>query len=122
VSLSKELKQVFEQFISSNVSKDSLRNLASEVGSDDIEALIDAVNILDDPSEYCQDDYDEKTVAGFFLFIDFISALIINLGAPAIEVASKYSSSKHPYVPWVAKYASEPRFHGEILEKFSDIF
>lgn len=122
MSLSEELNQAFDQFVSCDLSKDFLRGIVANVGELDVDALIDSVDRLGDPSEYCDDDYDDKTVAGFFLYIDFISALIINLGEPAIKLASRYAGSKHPFVPWVVKYAVDPRFHADIMKKFSDIF
>lgn len=122
MNLSEELKDAFDQFISSKVSKDFLRSIVAKVDERDVDILVEAVERLDDPSEYCQDDYDDKAVTGFFLYIDFISALLINLGQPATKLLSKYAGSKHPYVPWVIKYAGDPRFHNDIMEKFSDVF
>lgn len=122
MSLSDELKQAFDQFISGDPSNDFLRGIVANVRVEDVDSLIDSVNRLGDPSEYCEDDYDDKTVAGFFLYIDFISALVINLGEPAIKSASKYSDSRHPFVPWIAKYTGDTRFHGDIMAKFTDIF
>lgn len=122
VSLSEELKQAFDQFISGDISKDFLRGIVASVGDEDIDALIDAVDRLGDPSEYCEGDYDDIAVAGFFLYIDFISALVINLGESAIELTSKYGGSKHPFVPWIVKYTGDTRFHGDIMAKFNDIF
>lgn len=122
MNLSEELKDAFDQFVSSQISKDFLRSIVAKVDDRDVDILVEAVERLDDPSEYCQDDYDDKTVTGFFLYIDFISALLINLGEPAIKLASKYAGSKHPYVPWVIKYVGDSRFHNDIMEKFNDIF
>lgn len=122
MNLSEELKDAFDQFISSKISKDFLRSIVAKVDERDVDILVEAVERLDDPSEYCQDDYDDKTVTGFFLYIDFISALLINLGRPATKLLSKYAGSKHPYVPWVIKYAGDSRFHNDIMEKFSDVF
>ena len=116
------MKDAFDQFISSKISKDFLRSIVAKVDERDVDVLVEAVERLDDPSEYCQDDYDDKTVTGFFLYIDFISALLINLGQPATKLLSKYAGSKHPYVPWVIKYAGDSRFLNDIMEKFSDVF
>ena len=122
MSLPENLKKSFDQFISDDLSKDFLRGIVAEVGAGDVDVLIESIEQLDDPSEYCAGDHDNKTVAGFFLYIDFISALIINLGEPAIKLTLKYVNSKHPFVPWVVKYAGDSRFHDEIMEKFNDIF
>lgn len=122
MSLSEELKQAFDQFVSCDLSNDFLRGIVAKVGERDVDALVESVDRLGDPSEYCDDDYDDKTVAGFFLYIDFISALIINLGDPAIKLTSRYAGSKHPFVPWVVKYGGDPRFHADIMKKFSDVF
>lgn len=121
MSLSEELKQAFDQFISGDLSKDFLRRIVANIGEEDVDALIDSVDRLGDPSEYCQNDYDDKTVAGFFLYIEFISALIIKQGSSAIKLASKYANSKHPFVPWVVKYSGDNRFHADIMAKFDDI-
>ena len=99
MNLSEDLNKVFDQFVSSQISKDLLRGIVSKVDERDVDILIEAVERLDDPSEYCEDDYDDKPITGFFLYIDFISALLINLGEPAIKLVSKYVGSKHPYVP-----------------------
>lgn len=122
MNLDEELKQTFSQFLSGEQSETNLRRLVENVDESDVETLINAVDQLEDPSEYCKDDYDNKTVTGFFLFIDFISALIINLGETAIKSVSRYDNSGHPYVPWVVKYVGEPRFHDEIMAKFDTVF
>lgn len=122
MNLSEDLSEAFAQFVSAKISKDFLRSIVTNVGERDVDTLIEAIERLDDPSEYCEDDYDDKPVTGFFLYIDFISALLINLGDPAIQLASKYASSKHPYVPWVVKYTGDSRFHNEIMAKFNDVF
>lgn len=122
MNLSEELKDAFNQFISSKISKEFLRSIVAKVDERDVDILVEAVERLDDPGEYCQDDYDDKTVTGFFLYIDFIGALLINLGQPATKLLSKYAGSKHPYVPWVINYAGDSRFHNDIMEKFSDVF
>lgn len=122
MNLNAMLDSAFEQFISNAVSEDLLRSIKSSVTSTDVDTLIRKVESLDDPSAYCKNDLDSKTPAGFFLFLDFISALIINLGNSAILEANKYSNSKHHFVPWVVKYASDERFHNQIISKFSRIF
>lgn len=122
MSLSGDLTEAFDRFLASTISKDLLRSIVARVGVHDVDTLIASIERLGDPGEYCKDDRDNKTVAGFFLYIDFISALLINLGDPAIQLASRYAGAKHPYVPWVVKYAGDGRFHGDILAKFDDVF
>lgn len=122
MSLKAKLNMAFEQFISNKVSDDLLRRIKDSVTSADIDVLMKKVESLDDPSVYCKNDLDSKTPAGFFLFIDFISALIINLGDSKIQEANNYSNIKHPFVPWVIKFANDERFHNEIMSKFSRIF
>ena len=122
MSLEVKLNMVFEQFISNKVSDDLLRRIKDSVTSADIDVLMKKVESLDDPSAYCKNDLDSKTPAGFFLFIDFISALIINLGDSTIQEANNYSNIKHPFVPWVIKFVNDERFHNEIMSKFSRIF
>ncbi|MHC9511984.1 hypothetical protein [Kangiella sp. M94] len=122
MNLDEELEQTFSQFLSGDQSETNLRRLVDNIDESDFETLINAVQELEDPSEYCKDDYDNNTVTGFFLFIDFISAVIINLGEGSIESVSRYDNSSHPYVPWVVKYVREPRFHDEIMAKFDKIF
>lgn len=122
MSLSENLNEAFDQFISSRTSSDFLRSIAEGLDEGDVEVLIEAVARLNDPSEYCKNDYDNATVTGFFLYIDFVSALLISLGEPAIKRAAAYADSRHPYVPWMIKYAEDPRFHADIKAKFSDVF
>ena len=122
MSLIAELDMAFEQFISNTVSDDLLRKIKDSITSADIDVLMRKIESLDDPSAYCKNDFDSKTPTGFFLFIDFISALIINLGDSTIQEATKYSNIKHPFVPWVIKYANDERFHTELMSKFSTIF
>jgi len=105
------------QFISNTVTDELLKSIKSSVTSADVDTLIAKVESLDDPSAYCKNDLDSKTPAGFFLFLDFISALIINLGSSAIQETEKYSNSKHHFVRWVVKYASDERFHNEIISE-----
>ena len=122
MSLNEKLDMAFEQFISNTVSDALLGRIKDSVTSADIDILMRKVESLDDPSAYCKNDFDHKTPTGFFLFIDFISALIINLGDSMIQEANNYSNIKHPFVPWIIKYANDERFHNEIMSKFSRIF
>lgn len=122
MNLNAKLDSAFKQFLSNSVSDDLLRSITRSVTSTDVNILIREVESLDDPSAYCKNDLDSETPAGFFLYLDFISALIINLGDSAILEANKYSNSKHHFVKWVVKYASDERFHNEIISKFSRIF
>jgi hypothetical protein len=80
------------------------------------------VESLDDPSAYCKNDFDSETPVGFFLFIDFISALVINLGSQAAEETNKFNDTSNHYIHWVIKYANDDRFHDEIMSKFSSLF
>ncbi|WPL16842.1 hypothetical protein Thiowin_01818 [Thiorhodovibrio winogradskyi] len=122
MNLNEMLDLAFEQFISNTLTEELLKSIKSSVTSADVDTLIIKIESLDDPSAYCKNDLDSKTPAGFFLFLDFISALIINFGHSAIQETDKYSNSKHPFVPWVVKYASDERFHNEIISKFSNLF
>lgn len=122
MSLNEKLDMAFEQFISNTVSDDLLKLIKDSVKSADVDTLMRKVESLDDPSAYCKDDFDSETPAGFFLFIDFVSALIINLGAPAIEETKKFGNTNHHFLPWVIKYADDDRFHHEIMSKFSALF
>jgi hypothetical protein len=122
MNLNEMLDLAFEQFLSHRVTDELLESIKSSVTSADVDTLILKVESLDDPSAYCKNDLDSKTPAGFCLFLDFISALIINLGDAAIQETDKYSNSKHRFVPWVVKYASDERFHNEIISRFSNLF
>jgi len=122
MTLEARLNRAFEQFLSNTVEIDLLRSIRDSTGPADIGTLIDAVASLNDPSEYCAHDLDSATVTGFFLFIDFISALIIHLGDPAIQATNAYQGIRHPFVPWVIKFANDERFHVELLTKFDDVF
>jgi hypothetical protein len=122
MNLNEMLDLAFEQFISNTVTDELLRSIKNSVTSTDVDTMIKKVESLDDPSAYCKNDLDSKAPAGFFLFLDFISALIINMGNSAIQETDKYSNSKHHFVPWIVKYSSDERFHNEIISKFSDLF
>ena len=122
MGLNEKLDAVFAQFISNTVSNDLLKLIRDSVTAADVDTLMRKVESLDDPSAYCNNDFDSETPAGFFRFIDFISALIINLGAPAIEEMKKFGNTSHHFLPWVIKYADDSRFHPEIMSKFSVLF
>lgn len=122
MNLKEYLDTAFNQFITNEVSNDLLKSIKETVTVDDINALIGSVESLGDPSEYCKNDYDDKTPAGFFLYIDFISALIIYLGDPATQEAINFRDTKHPFVKWVVTYVEDERFHKEIASKFSEVF
>lgn len=96
MNLNEMLDLAFEQFISNTVTDELLGSIKGSVTSKDVDTLIKKVESLDDPSAYCKDDLDRDTPAGFFLFLDFISVLIINLGNSARQETYKYSNSKHP--------------------------
>ena len=118
----KNLELVFTQFLSNSVSEELLKETRQCVQPADVSILMTMVESLDDPSAYCKSDMDQKTVSGFFLFIDFVSALIINMGDPAVHEIRKYASSTHPFVPWVVKYCTDDRFKNEIMSKFTSVF
>jgi len=122
MAITEQLQQAFQQFISNQVSQDLLREIVCAVSLDDVDSLMASVEDLDDPDEYCESDYDDRTITGYFLFIDFISALIIHLGDSAIAKASSYADAAHPYTPWIARYTGDVRFHAEIMAKFEDAF
>lgn len=122
MNMNEYLDTAFNQFITNEVSNDLLKSIKETVTVDDINTLIGSVESLGDPSEYFSNDYDDKTPAGFFLYIDFISALIINLGDPASQQAIKFRNTNHPFVKWVVKYVEDKRFHNEITSKFSEVF
>lgn len=106
----KKLELLLTHFLSNSVSGDLLREIRQCVEPADVSILMAMVESLEDPSAYCKNDTDQKTVSGFFLFIDFVSALIINMGAPAVQEIKKYATSTHPFVPWVVKYCTDDRF------------
>lgn len=121
MDIQEKLREIFLQFIFDKVSKKLLSSIVKSVNLNDLDILLMSVESLDDPSSYCKNHYDSKTVKGFFLYLDFISALIINLGEDAIERITKYKNSKHPFIPWVVKYVEDERFHAQIMSKFKDI-
>ncbi|MDJ0828590.1 MAG: hypothetical protein QNI92_01995 [Desulfobacterales bacterium] len=116
------LDQMFSDFIAGNIPLDLIKDLKDKVEPADVNLLMQKIDSLKDPSEYCKNDFDDQTVKGFFLFIDAVSALIINLGEPALPQMGDHSGSSHPFVPWVVKYVQDDRFHTEILQKFDGIF
>ena len=120
--LEQRLRLAFKQFLSNSVSGDLLKLIKDSIKPADVEMLIRIIESLKDPSVYCKNDDDRETVSGFFLFIDFVSALLINLGDSAIQELNSYRNTKHPFVPWVIKYVNDKRFHDEIMSKFSEIF
>jgi len=122
MNVSEKLDQMFSEFISGGMPLKIIKELKDSITPDDVDLLMEKVIALKDPSEYCKNDYDDKTVTGFFLFIDAVSALIINLGYARISKTKKYEQSSHPFVPWVVKYAQDARFHKEILNKFDNLF
>ena len=121
MNLSEKLDIAFQQFISHEVSNDFLRQIRNQVSEDDVDALVGSVESLGDPSEYCKDDFDEMTPAGFFLYVDFVSALIIDLGTNAIQQVGRYSDTNHHFVKWVVKFVQDERFHNEIVAKFAAV-
>ncbi|BCU05588.1 hypothetical protein [Allochromatium tepidum] len=122
MSTEDRLNMAFRQFLSSSVSDELLRLIKDSIGPEDVDTLMQAVLSLNDPSEYCKHDLDSETVSGFFLFLDFISALIIQLGDQAIQATKAYQDTRHPFVPWVIKFVNDERFHAEILAKFESLW
>lgn len=121
MNLNNKLEILFKHFILNSVSNDLLKSIKESIEIKDIEILFQVIESIKDPSLYCENNYDNKKISGFFLFIDFITALIINLGDSAIQQA-KNRNSKNPFVHWIIKYAEDERFHKEIMSKFSLIF
>jgi len=121
MSTEDRLNMAFTQFLSNAVSTELLRSIKDSIGPEDVDTLMQAVRSLSDPGEYCEHDLDSETVSGFFLFIDFISALIIDLGDQAIQATLAYQDTRHPFAPWVIKFVNDERFHAEILAKFDGV-
>ncbi len=122
MNLSQYLDKAFSEMISGSSPSELLKEIRENVSPDDADTLMEKVNSLGDPGDYCKNAYDGKTVAGFFLFIDFVSALLIHMGNSATERLDKYSDSRHPFVKWVVKYTKDDRFHPELTAKFNDVF
>ena len=122
MNIEETLDEAFKQLIKHEVSNDLLKSIKEAVSVSDINTLLDHVDSLGDPSEYCENDYDQKTPAGFFLYIDFISAVIIHLGDSALQEVMKCKDTNRPFVKWIVKYVEDERFHEEITAKFSEIF
>lgn len=123
MDLIKQLQAAFTQFISNSVQDDMLLRIKHTVTPADVSLLIMIVESLDDPGSYCKDGFnDTMTVAGFFLFIDFIVVLIINLGEPAIKEVQNYRTNKHPFVLWIIQYVTDNRFHNAIMLNFMRVF
>ncbi|MBF0101056.1 MAG: hypothetical protein HQK77_09135 [Desulfobacterales bacterium] len=113
-----QLDHLFFQFLSGNVSRELIVEFQINIAPDDVGLLLEAVSSLNDPSDYCKNDYDCETVTGFFLFIDFVSALIIKMGNFTSNEIESYSQFTGKFVPWVIKYVKDERFHSDILSKF----
>ncbi|MBB1125175.1 hypothetical protein [Thiospirillum jenense] len=123
MNLTRYLQLALTQFMSNSIRDDVLQVIKKLVTPAEVIVLITQVESLDDPGAYCSNICDDNvTVAGFFLFIDFVAALIINLGEPAIKDMQKYCNTKHPFVFWLIQYTSDDRFHDEIMLKFNRIF
>lgn len=122
MKLREDLEKAFSEMISGSLPLALLKEIKENIRPDDAEILAEKIKSLGDPGDYCKNDCDGKTVEGFFLFIDFVSALLIHLGDCAIERLDAYSDSRHPFLPWVLKYIADDRFHDEILGKFGDLF
>ena len=67
MNLKESLDTAFNQFITNEVSDDLLKSIKEIVTVDDVDSLIDSVESRGDPSEYCKNDTDSQTPAGFFL-------------------------------------------------------
>ncbi len=112
------LDNLFLIFLSGKDARELIDIFRKDLQLEDIGLMMQKISNLGDPSEYCKNDYDSKTVAGFFLFIDFVSVLIIRLGDDAVNEIDRYSHLPGKFVPWVIKYVKDERFHAELLSKF----
>ena len=52
MNLSEELKDAFDQFVSSQISKDFLRSIVAKVDERDVDILVEAVSRLDDLGDH----------------------------------------------------------------------
>lgn len=116
------LDEMFSEFINGEIPLESLQKLKNVLKVEDIEFLIKKINSLKDPSEYCKNNYDNKSISGFFLFIDAITALIINLGSDGVNKLLQYENNCSGFLIWIIKYVKDKRFHSEILKKFENVF
>ena len=114
-----DLQRVFQEFLDGADSADFLKNTRAAIKIDDVPALLDMVESLGDPGDYCKDDYDQATPAGYFLYIDFVSWLIIELGDEAIDIARNRQGTRHHFVRWIVRFTTDSRFHDEISQKFA---
>ncbi len=72
---------------------------------------------IGDPADYCNDQETYVPVEPFFDFVDYVSGLIISMGASAQEKVAAYPDGGSQYIPWVKKYVLDERFHPELLAK-----
>jgi hypothetical protein len=116
---SQALEELFQAFLAGRCGAEQWRGFQQQARVEDVDLWLRKIDVLGDPSDYCRNDFDNETVSGFFLFIDFISALIIQLGPDAIAQTTAYAEASGKFVPWVIRYAGDPRFHPELLSKFA---
>lgn len=119
---SHQLEDLFREFLSGQPQADRLERLRDALTPGDIPALLNFVAGLADPSEYSASEYDADTPARYFLFLDFVTALLINLGDEGRAGVEPHLNTQAPFLKWVVKFVADTRFHAEIMAKFQEVF
>ncbi len=117
MSLENELDSIFESMLAKRGTKRMRAAFRQRVGGGDVCMLLDKIAAIGDPADYCNDQETYAPVQPFFEFVDYVSGLIIEMGAEVWPKVSEYPDQASKYIPWVKKYVLDERFHHDLLEK-----
>lgn len=112
-----QLDSLFEDMLAGRGTKRKRRALKESINESHVELLLRKIESIGDPSDYCDDDETHVPVNQFFEFVDYVSALIINLGEAGRVRLDAYPDSRHEYLKWVRKYVTDERFHAQVMQQ-----
>lgn len=113
------IDEVFDDLMAGRTGEEDLERYFATIAAKDIPELMRKVESIGNPQDYMDAHNGAPTVAQFFKFIDFVSALIITLGDEGRTAVAAWPESSSDYTKWVRKYVSDKRFHAQLLEPFS---
>lgn len=111
------VEHFFHAFMNKNCSADDLESFAQTVQQDHVTSLLNKVITIGGPQDYI-DKYNDADQ--FFVFIDFISAIVNSLGDAAIAELNEFEDSKvnTHYIHYIKQFTSDQRFRSQLQKQF----
>ena len=117
MSVSEQIDQIFVDYLSRKGTKRKIAALVQTLDASHVGLLLSKVESIGDPMDYANEAETSAPIQQFFAFVDLISALILLVGDEAVAQTMARECGKSQYLPWVKKFVSDERFHGQVMQQ-----